>query len=544
MNLKIDKLREQLKTYNLDAFLIPSNDEFQSEYVPDYANNLKSLIGFTGSNGELLITYNAIVFFTDGRYLLQAKQELLTNIKILDIANIHDNEFISGNIGFDPKLYTKSQISRYLNCNLIPCDNLISLEAKPKPSEIFNYKLKYAGESSIQKLQTLQTYLKQNNLDAIIITDSAIICWLLNVRAHDVACNPILLSYAIYHNDGKFELFSNHKDSLPLTDFSKHLKLLENKKIQLDPDSASIWVSNHFKSPIYKQDPCIIAKACKNKTEINQAKRIHVIDGSALTKLLYWLDKNPLMTELSLAEKLLEFRSKHPDFLYPSFPTIAGFASNGAIIHYQPKENTNKPLTGDGLLLLDSGGQYFGGTTDITRVIPIGKPTYEQKHNFTLVLKGHIALATAIFPQGTSGGNLDILARQFLLKEGKDYAHGTGHGVGSCLSVHEGPQRISHFSCQALKEGMILSNEPGYYKNGEYGIRIENLMLVVKLANGNLGFETLSLAPIDKRLILTKLLSKEEKNWLNKYHAKIYKKLSPNLNNQEANWLSHKTQAI
>ncbi len=547
-NLKL--LIEKIKTHHLDGYLIPSNDEFQSEYVPEHLNRLKFITGFSGSNGLALITPTQNLFFTDGRYILQAEQELNG---LFEIHNLNDlfNKLPKLKIGYDPKLHTALNIQRYKAFNLVASPNLVDLIWQDKKaqatSKIFTYPLKYAGETSTSKTEKLKAYLTKDNIDALIITDPSNICWLLNIRAHDIAYNPILLSYLIFYQDGTLELFSNipevkntETQCYPLNKFIERLELLKDKKVQLDPDSASIFISNNFRSPILKQDPCFMAKACKNNIEIKQAKRIHIIDGLAVTRLLYWLDKNYLnQSEISVADKLLEFRKLNPDFIYLSFPTIAGFASNGAIIHYHANKKTNKTLTGNGLLLLDSGGQYFGGTTDITRVIPIGKPSYQQKLNFTLILKGHIAYANCKFIPGTTGGELDILARYYLWQDGKNYAHASGHGVGNCLNVHEG--RMGNV---ALSPGMIIANEPGYYKNGEYGIRIENLLLVRKQKNGFLAMETLTLAPIDKRLILTKMLSKQEKSWLNQYHKKIYNKLSPHLNTQEKSWLKSKTLAL
>ncbi len=546
-------LREKLKQYKLDGYLIPSVDEFQCEYVPDHLNRLKFITGFSGSNGLALITLNEAIFFTDGRYLLQATKELSSKFKIQNIATLYEINAI-GRIGYDTKLHTKLNIAQYKNLNLVECNNLVDSIWQDKPkaklSQIFKYPLKFAGESFISKRNKIQAYLQEKSLDSLIITDPNCICWLLNIRAHDIDYNPILLSYLIFHQCSKIEIFSSAKfkeenvDNYPLEEFSNRLKLIANKKVQLDQTSASAWVSNHFKDPIFKEDPCLIAKACKNNIEIKQARRIHQIDGVALCKLLHWLEKNyAYETEMSVAEKLLDFRKMNGHFIYPSFPTIAGFKEHGAIIHYRADENSDKPLA-NGLLLLDSGGQYFGGTTDITRTIALGKPTHEQKLNFTLVLKGHIALAKAKFPKGTSGSDLDSLARQYLWQHGKDYAHGTGHGVGNCLNVHEGPQRISKLGTYPLSPGMIISNEPGFYKTNEYGIRIENLMLVVKSSDNYLSMETLTLVPIEKKLILRKLLSNEEKEWLNSYHQKIYNKISPSLNSKEKAWLKLKTASL
>ncbi len=544
-HLKINELREEIRSLNLDGFLIPSNDEFQSEYIPEFANRLKYITNFSGSNGLALITLDKAIFFTDGRYILQAKLELDKEFIIQNISNLYTSSLLFGNIGYDPKLHSSSNIQKYTTCNLIACNNLVDEiwlnKPKAKTSKIFKYPYKYAGETATSKLSRIQNYLKAANIDALIITDPYNLCWLLNIRAHDVEYNPVLLSYAIFYQNGKLDLFSNHKDHLSFSELSNHLKLLQNKKVQIDPRSASMWIKSHLQEPILKDDPCIIAKACKNNIEVSQSRNIHIIDGAALTKALYWIEKNykkQPISEISISNKLLELRSKCTKFLYPSFSTIAGFQEHGAIIHYKAQEKSNKIISGNGLLLIDSGGQYFGGTTDITRTILIGKATYQQKLDFTLVLKGHIALARAVFPEGIKVANLDVLARQFLWKQEKDYAHGTGHGVGNCLNVHEG------LSDGALKKGMILSNEPGYYKNGEYGIRIENLMLVKELKNKFLGFETLSLAPIDRKLILAKALSKEEKIWLNAYHHKIYSKLSPFMNREEKTWLRAKTFEI
>ncbi len=541
VSTKIIKLRDIFDDYGIDCFLIPSNDEFQSEYVPEHLNRLKFITGFTGSNGLAVITKNSALFFTDSRYILQAHQELSDNFKVYNLSDL-SKHIPKNKIGYDPKIYSLKAIEYYKDYNLVPCDNLVDLiwgdKSALKQSEVFEYPLEYAGKSSDNKRKEIQDYLVNNKIDALIITDSSSICWLLNIRAHDVAYNPMLLSYLIFHQNGSIELFSNAKDSYSLEDFPKRVKSIKNKQVQIDPNSASTWLANQLDNPILADDPCLLKKSCKNDIEIDCAKEIHLIDGVAVTKLLHWLDNNAEeKNELSISCKLLEYREKNDRFIYPSFTTISAFAANGAIIHYAPNEKTNKTLSGSGLFLLDSGGQYYGGTTDVTRVVPIGNPTQQQKKNFTLVLKGHIALARAIFPKGTSGAELDILARQFLWQEGKDYAHGTGHGVGNCLSVHEGPQRISKHSKVPLKPGMILSNEPGYYKDGEYGIRIENLMLVKELNNGYLAFETLTLVPIDKRLILPEMLNLDEQQWLDEYHKKVYQKLSPFLSEQEKSWL-------
>lgn len=541
---RIEELKKKFIDFSIDYFLVPSNDEFQSEYVADHLNRLKYISGFTGSNGIAIIGKKENLFFTDGRYLLQAKQELDNNFIIHDIGNIL-HYLPKGRIGYDPKLHTKASIDYYREDHFVSCADLIDLPPAHSEADkkIFSYPLKYAGETLESKSLKIQAYLQEKQIDALIITDSTNVCWLLNIRANAVTYNPILLSYLIFHQDGNIELFSSAKavedvQCYSLKEFYERVAKIADKKVQVDIHTASIELLSKLNNPIITQDPCLILKACKNRIEIIQAKKIHVADGVAVTKLLYWLEKNYLgKTELDIVQKLLEFRALHSNFISPSFATIAAFASNGAIIHYSPKDKTNKTIENNGLFLLDSGGQYFGGTTDITRVIAIGKPTYQQKLDFTLVLKGHIALANSVFPKGTTGAQLDALARYFLWQYKKDYPHGTGHGVGNCLSVHEGPQRISKFSNVILEPGMILSNEPGFYKENEYGIRIENLMLVKEYSDNFLCFETLTLAPIDTRLVLFNLLSQLEKKWLEKYHHAVYGKLSKFLELDEKKWL-------
>lgn len=539
---KVKQIQDKLDSYDIDCFLIPIQDEFQSEYVPESLNRLKYVTGFTGSNGLAVIAKDQALFFTDGRYLLQAEKELDPVFKIYNLKDLFKN-LPPKRIGYDPKLHSISNMELYKNYEMVSCDNLVDLIWQDRPqmdvSEIFDYPLKYAGESKEEKCKKLQQYLLDNQLDAIVITESDNICWLLNIRAHDVPYNPILLSYLIFYQNGEMEIFSNFSEHRNIDDFYSRLEEIKLQKIQINPKSASVAIESILSDPVLAEDPCDLAKSYKNDIEIKRAKEIHLIDGVAVTKLLYWLEHNyQNQSELSIAEKLLELRKISDRFIYPSFGTISSFAENGAIIHYSVKEESNKYILGDGLFLLDSGGQYWGGTTDITRTILIGKATREQKENFTLVLKGHIALANAIFPVGTTGGELDCLARQFLWSKGRDYPHGSGHGVGNALSVHEGPQRISKHCKVELKPGMFLSNEPGYYKNYEYGIRIENIMLVKEKFPGYLCMETLSLAPIDKRLIVSKMLTDVEKEWLGNYHKLVYKKLFSFLTESEQKWLS------
>jgi Xaa-Pro aminopeptidase len=555
-NLKL--LRKTLETLNLDYFILPNNDEFSNEYLPKSANRLEFITGFTGSNATIIIGQKKAAFFTDGRYTIQAATEV--NNKDYEIHNLADKSWAkwllensknNDKIGFDPKLHSLSAINYYqkiLEKRKIvflkenPVDHIWSSRPKAPATKAFIHDLKYAGISAEEKIKIITKNFSKN-ADALILNSPISICWLLNIRATDIDFTPIALCHAIIYKNGKVDLFIDEKRLDPKVkkhlknvkiispkDLEKNILLLKNKKIQLDPNYCNYWLASLLqKSKIIEAtDPCLIQKACKNPTEIKGMIKAHEIDGAAVTKFLLWLKNEAKnIDEIKTTKKLLEFRKQNKEFFSPSFATISGFASNGAIVHYHATKKTNKKIKGNSLYLVDSGGQYFYGTTDITRTISIGKPTSEQKHNFTLVLKGHIALATAEFSNKTTGSDLDILARQFLQKEGKDYDHGTGHGVGCFLSVHEGPQNISKRKNEIyLKPGMIISNEPGYYKTGEYGIRIENLVLVEKAKKkGFLKFKTITLAPIDLNLIDFKLLTEAEKSWLINYHQEIYKKL-------------------
>ncbi|MFT6331840.1 MAG: Xaa-Pro aminopeptidase [Lentimonas sp.] len=541
-NLK--NLKEVLQKLKIEFLLLPNSDEFNSEYLPEYAKRLEFITGFTGSNAFAIISQNKSSFFTDGRYTLQAASQV--NDKDFDIFNLSKKlplDWLKENvqdkkIGFDPRLHTIKQIQKYREIfgnNLIylpenPVDEIWENQPQPPKTEIFNHDLKYCGESSESKISKITKNL--NESEAILLTDPASICWLLNIRASDVQCTPLHLTFAIIFKNGEFELFKNQ-----LPKVSAKIKI-----IQTDFSNANFWLSEEFSKlgiDVENQiDPCLILKALKNDVEIENAIKTHEIDGCALTRFLFWLNNNQEIDELTASQKLLEFRQENKSFIYPSFETIAGFGSNGAIIHYQVNEETNKKFEGNSLFLVDSGGQYLGGTTDVTRTVAIGEPTSDMIGDFTRVLKGHIAIARAKFPLGTKGCELDILARFHLWQAKKDYAHGTGHGVGSFSGVHEAPPSISKRSDGiALQAGMILSNEPGYYEVGKYGIRIENLMRVIDLGDGFLGFETLTCAPLDPKLIDFKMMTYPEKKWLSNYHQEIYKKLKDILVEDEKHWL-------
>lgn len=576
---RLISLRKAMKEDGLGAYIIPSSDEFMNEYVPPYARRLEWLTGFSGSAGAAIVLENKAAFFTDGRYTLQAVSELPKGeYEILNTADVKPTQWLKDNLGagktlgFNPMLFSNSAVSRYHNIVKVrPCADLVDGIWSDKPekpaSQVYAHKIEYTGKSHKAKIKDIAAHIKNQNADMLLVSAPDSVCWLLNIRGRDVPNTPLVLARLLLGVDGAGVLFVDVEAKLngvkelsrhlgekisiqPLVELETYLKRIADKKILLDKSSAPYLFYDELAKKntiIDYADPCTLPKACKNEVEVQGAVDAHVRDGAAVASFLLWLQKNykkHKVTEISLAEKLLEFRQKDKIFIEPSFDTIAGFASNGAIVHYRASEKTSKAIGGNNLLLLDSGGQYLSGTTDITRTIAIGKPTAEQKRNFTLVLKGHIALALAMFPEGTSGHQIDSLARQYLWQHGLDYDHGTGHGVGSFLGVHEGPQRISKAPNEvALQPGMIISNEPGYYKNGAYGIRIENLVVVEAVpAAQNKGrkflkFNTLTLVPIDHILVDFKILNAEEKKWLSDYHSNVSKKISKFVTKEVALWL-------
>ncbi len=588
---KIKKFRNVLDTLKLDGFYMQRADEHLSESLPEFAERLAWLTGFTGSTGQAVILKNKAALFVDGRYTLQAKQQLDADIFeshfIVDTAPanwIGDNASKGALIGFDPKIHSVTQIEN-LKKKLAPQDiHLIPVASNPvdeiwtdQPDQpktpVTVHPVKYAGIRPDRKISDIQTTLQDEDIRHAIITMPDSIAWLLNIRGRDVPRTPLALSYAIIHSEGNPDLFID-KDKLGTT-ATKHIekyanihpiKKLEAKlkkisteggKILLDPNTASFWFLDKLDSKkteiIRKPDPCILPKAIKNEKEIEGAIAAHIRDGAAMCRFLCWLDENARsgeLDEISAAKQLEIFRSETKALKDISFDTISGAGPNGAIIHYRVTEDTNRKFKQGSLYLVDSGGQYLDGTTDITRTIAIGQPTKEMRTRFTQVLKGMISVTCARYPVGTMGPALDMLARAALWQAGVDYAHGTGHGVGSYLSVHEGPQSISKLSKVPIKPHMILSNEPGYYKEGKYGIRIENLILATEpseIKGGEInmmGFDTLTLAPIDIRLIDTDLLTDPELAWLNSYHTRVRKTLSPHLNKTEKNWLKNATSAM
>ncbi len=583
-----------------DFFLLPNSDEFFSEYLPEHEKKIQHLTGFTGSSATVIFGQEKSYFFTDGRYLLQAKNELnslrdmsraprcgephakssfnsdsvefgVDEFKILNIAEksvltwLAENLSEGKSLALDPKLssvnFTKTclEIAEKNSAGLIFTENdwvekFWQNRPAAKNSEIYFCSEKLTGASSREKRQQV---LKNLSADALLITKPENLCWMLNARAADVEFTPLLLAYGILFKNGEVELFADEKRCAGA--FGEEIKFIQpnyfesriealaktSEKIQIDSSSTNYWLYQLLKKNSFeisdKKDPIEILKSRKNKTEISGAIKAHEADGLALTKFLFWLENAEEIDEIKAEERLLEFRKEDPNFLCPSFASISSYASNGAIIHYRASTKTNKKISGNSLYLIDSGGQYFGGdffgTTDVTRTIAIGKPSAEMVENFTRVLKGHIALARAKFPVGTSGAQLDVLARSHLWQANKDYDHGTGHGVGSFLSVHEGPCGISRRVHQELLPGMILSNEPGFYREGEYGIRIESLMLVEQCDEKFLQFKTLTLAPVDSNLIDFKMLTRPEKTWLRDYHARIFETLEGKLDQESRGWL-------
>lgn len=613
----LSKLKSFLKEQKLDFFLQTNSDEFFSEYLQPSEKRIEFATNFSGSNATVIFSQNKHYFFTDGRYILQAKQQLnLDEFEVLDMAEISVIAWINKNVKAPQTLALDAKNVTIDFVNFLKCDKKILLEnpinkfwddcPKPSASKVFELSEKIVGQNSLEKRKLISQNL---NGEALFITRADEVCWLLNIRASDIEFNPFCLAYAILYPNSSIDLFieKSRVENLNLQkvnvinpqNFSQQIADVKTKveKIICDFSSTNYWVYQHFLenefAVLNAKNPIEILKAQKNSTEILGMKKGHEIDGVAVTKFLFWLEKSleegAQINEILVAEKILEFRKKNKDFFYPSFATIAGFASNGAVIHYHATPKTNRsfsrggprhedgvtigggdiaknsiaienelrsqvntpqivtphllrgPLT-DSLLLVDSGGQYCGqdfcATTDITRTLAIGAPSPEMINDFTRVLKGHIALARAKFPRGTSGAQLDILARNFLWLDKKDYAHGTGHGVGAFLGVHEGPCAISKRSHQPLQENMILSNEPGFYREGEYGIRIENLLLVEKIDEKFLGFKTITLAPLDHRLIDFKMLTYPEKKWLKEYHQEIFDKISPSLESAEKLWLA------
>ena len=561
MNQKIKILRAKFKKYNIDGYIVPKNDDYFTEYSK--INRLKIISNFSGSAGLAVILKKKNYLFTDGRYTIQSQIESGKNFKILNFEDLINCHLFKGlRLGLDPKLFTYRQIkktfSKYSKIKFIR-QNLIDQIEKQRVSDsfpFFSLNKDIVGESSVSKINKISNYLKKNKSDFIFISAPENVAWILNIRGGDGPNTPMPNSRLIVSKTKKIFLISKIKkckkllkdkiiNSYQFVDINKitnKILSLKGKNFIIDSNSCSIFFEDIIRSKfkiIKREDPTYIYKSIKNKLEIDNMKKVHISDGVALTKFIYWIKNinKKRITEVDAQNKLEKFRRMNKNFLYPSFDTIAGSGKNGAIIHYRANRKNCKTIKNNDIFLCDSGGQYKYGTTDVTRTICFSKPNQKIKKIFTNVLKGHIAVVTTNLKKDNIGRKIDLRARKFLKKNNLDYEHGTGHGVGFFLNVHEGPQSISKINKIKIKEGMILSNEPGYYKKNSFGIRIENL-IYVKKHKKKIFFENLTLAPIEKDLIDYKLLSSSEKNYLFKYHLNVYSNISEYLNLNEKKWLA------
>ncbi len=589
---RLQALRQELAGRRIDGFVVPLADEHQGEYVPKRAQRLAWLTGFTGSAGVAVVLADKAAIFVDGRYTLQAANQV--DAKLFEIRHLIDEpatDWIARNLvagsklGYDPWLHTADGAARLkaacqrAKAELValptnPIDAVWHDQPDPPLSPIVVQTKDFAGASSAEKRVQIAKILEKDGQDAVVLTAPDSVAWLANVRGGDVPYTPLVLAFAILKRDGSLQIFTDRRKLRPAVEqalesgvrilergaFEQALDALGADKalVRLDPASAADAIFGRLESAGARiaraDDPCQLPKAKKNPVELEGMRAAHRRDGAALSRFLAWLAKegqSGTLTEISAADKLEAFRRENALIQGLSFPTISGAASNGAIVHYRVTEESNRRIEPDSLYLVDSGAQYLDGTTDVTRTVAIGKPSDEMQDRFTRVFKGHIALAMAVFPAGTTGAQLDALARNSLWQAGLDYDHGTGHGVGSFLSVHEGPQRISKVPNRVgLEVGMIVSNEPGYYEAGKFGIRIENLVAVreAKTAPSSgrkfLCFETITLAPIDLELLDGRLLDRFEVAWLNAYHARVRETLLPLVDDETRAWLAHATRAV
>lgn len=586
---RVNAIREWLAQHNIDALLVPHEDEYLGEYVPAHNERLHWLTGFTGSAGAAVITKDKAAIFVDGRYTVQVTKQVPADlfeyrhlIEEPALDWIKDHLANGASVAIDPRMHNsawldmaQAKLAGSLELKILdsnPIDELWHDRPAPVVSDVRLMATEAVGQSSESKRQEIAELVKKAGADSAVITALDSICWLLNVRGLDVSRLPVLLSHAILHSDSSVEYFLDPA-RLP-AEFDAHvgsgvtvhhpeallarLETLTGKNVLVDPATSNAWfklvLQNAGASVVSKADPCLMPKAAKNPVEIAGMKACHIRDGVAMSKFLSWLDAEVvagnLHDEATLADKLEAFRSEDPTLMDLSFDTISAAGGNAAMCHYN-HENQPEPgkLELNTLYLVDSGGQYLDGTTDITRTIAIGQPSQEMIKQFTLALKGHIGVARARFPKGTRGYQIDTLARQHLWAEGYDYDHGTGHGVGHFLSVHEGPASISKKQIDVpLTEGMVLSNEPGYYRADAFGIRIENLELVVETpTNGDfpvLSFESLTRCPIDKRNINVDMLIRPELAWLNDYHQKVWDEISPLVEGDVKEWLRQATLPV
>ncbi len=586
----LPKLRAELAKLDLDGFLIPHEDEYDNEYLPDCNERLLWISGFSGSAGAALAMKDRAAVFVDGRYTLQVRQQVDADLfAYCDLVEqgLHgwiEKDGKSGErIGYDARLHTPASLAllktaaqrsgvELVSVDTNPLDLAWTDRPAPPRAAVEIQPLEFAGEDHASKRQRLGIAIERGAADAAVITAPPSVAWLFNIRGADVSRSPLPLSTAILHKDGRATLFiapeklsdavrthlGNEVEIRPDSDFAQGLAGLNGKTVRVDPTTASAWVFDQLKrgGAVVQEleDPVMRPKAAKNEAEVEGARQAHIRDGAAIARFLHWLDteaQSGEVDEIQAAQKLESLRQALPELRDLSFDTISGAQGNAAFAHYRVSEESNLKLSQGSLYLVDSGGQYRDGTTDITRTVPIGQPTAEMRTQFTRVLKGHIALSLIRFPKGTTGTQLDVLARMPLWQAGFDYDHGTGHGVGAFLGVHEGPQRIAKApNAVALEPGMIVSNEPGYYKEGGYGIRVENLQVVspAKPVPGGdrpmLGFETLTMAPIHRALIDLHLLTPAELAWLDDYHARVRTRILPLLEGEVADWLLKATEPL
>jgi Xaa-Pro aminopeptidase len=584
--LHLPLIRAAFARQGLDGLLIPHEDEHQNEYLPDANDRLAWATGFTGSAGAAVVLTDKAAVFVDGRYTLQVRDQV--DLALFEVRDLVDGgvpawletELKAGQtIGYDARLHSPDALARLRIAAEKAGAMLKAVDANPldeawgdaRPAQpqapVVPHPLQYAGEESAAKRARIGAALAAQDADAAVLTAPASIAWLFNIRGGDVIRSPLPLSQAILRDDGTARLFldpakitadlpawlGNQVSVEQPSALPTALAELAGLKVLVDPGKSSSWYFDALEAAravvVPAADPTALPRACKNDIEVEGARRAHIRDGAALSRFLHWLDteaQHSLPDEIAVVTKLEGFREATGALKDLSFDTIAGSGPNGAIVHYRPVERLNRRTEPGALLLVDSGAQYLDGTTDVTRTVAIGEPSREMRERFTLVLKGHLALGRVRFPAGTTGAHLDVLARSALWARGLDYDHGTGHGVGSYLGVHEGPQGISKASSAVpLQPGMIVSNEPGYYKAGAYGIRIENLQVVTPAADIEggerpmLGFEPLTQAPIERRLIAKDLLTADELDQLNAYHAGVLDKIGPLLDGEAKTWLAH-----
>ncbi|MBN9580163.1 MAG: aminopeptidase P family protein [Afipia sp.] len=590
LTARLSAFREELLRRQLTGFVIPRADSQQNEYVAPSEERLAWLTGFTGSAGLAVVLIGEAAVFVDGRYTLQATRQVDTTAWAVESLiepppeNWLTRHLKPGDrLGFDPWLHTSAAAERLAKACARAGAELVAVDGNPvdaiwteRPAPPLGpvkiHPAEFAGESERDKLARIAAEIARLDVDALVLSDSHAVAWTFNIRGADVAHTPLPLSYALVAKDGRATIFIDHRKlSNSVRDYLERTATVEDPDVLTErlatlastgaaigldaataADALSRLIAAHGGKPVRLTDPVALLKAVKNPAEIAGTRAAHRRDGAALARFLAWIDREApggALTEIDAVEALETFRRDTGALKDVSFPTIAGTGPNGAIVHYRVTRKSNRRIAPGDLLLIDSGAQYEDGTTDVTRTIAIGEPTAEMRDRFTRVLRGHIAIARAAFPDGTSGAQIDVLARQFLWQAGIDFEHGTGHGVGSYLSVHEGPARISKLGTTPLKRGMILSNEPGYYKTDAFGIRIENLELVVeKRIDGAEkpmnGFETLTLAPIDRRLINANRISKQELAWVNAYHSRVREEIRPLLDEATRVWLDAATAPL